>query len=874
MTKINKSFFYVCFSLILLITIYGNGGNSTYAKSSPSITYSTHVQSYGWMNTVKDGALSGTIGKSKRVEAIKIALKNAPYSGGISYKTHVQSYGWMNTVSNGAISGTSGKSKRVEAIQINLTGEMAKHYDVYYRVHTQSYGWLDWAKNGQSAGTEGFSKRVEALEIVLVEKGGKAPGATNKPFVAPLSVTYSTHVQSYGWMNNVKNGATSGTTGKGKRVEAIKILLENAPYSGGISYKTHVQSYGWMNSVQDGELSGTSGKSKRVEAIQMSLTGEMAEYYDVYYRVNVQSYGWLDWAKNGESAGTEGFSKRVEAIQIKLVEKGQNAPGSTAKPFISKPSIVYSSYVQSNGWTKSVKDGALSGTEGQSKRLEGLKIDIEDSPYDGEVIYSTKMQSNSWAGNSSSGNSSGMPGQTKPLEAVKINLSGEIANYYDIYYRLHVQSYGWLGWAKNGMKAGTVDLFKQAEAIEIKLVEKNKGDSVSEKNSYKTNISTTKVNYNISLSNALTMQMKVLPQTDKYKNSKAYVSSTYLKMLDKGIIKENNVYFRTSPSIKDDKNISVKNIKSNTSIIVLDKKIDGEEFSGSKTWYKIEYKDKELYVHSSLVKLTTRIGRALEDGLNIRSEKNSTSHIYGTVKKGTDLTVLQESGNWFEVSYNAWRNAKSSDVEYYLNPANFTSDKIQRFQFMDLTKTSNVPVSVLNQYLKGKGILDGKGQAFIDAGKEYGINEVYLMAHALLETGNGTSTLAKGVNYNGKTVYNMYGVGALDSCPNECGTKTAYENGWTSPEKAIIGGAEFIVNGYLNGYTDKEGNHDVKIIQNTLYKMRWNPQKMTLINRYGTSSANHQYATDIGWAYKQVKTMAAVYDIRPFIMHLEIPVYK
>ena len=77
----------------------------------------------------------GTEGQAKQLEALKISLKNPPYSGGISYKTHVQDYGWLNNVSNGAISGTSGESKRVEAIQINLTGEMANYYDIYYRVH-------------------------------------------------------------------------------------------------------------------------------------------------------------------------------------------------------------------------------------------------------------------------------------------------------------------------------------------------------------------------------------------------------------------------------------------------------------------------------------------------------------------------------------------------------------------------------------------------------------------------------------------------------------------------------------------------------------------------------------------------------------------
>ena len=71
----------------------------------------------------------------------------------------------------------------MEAIQIQLTGELAKNYDVYYRVHIQTYGWLDWAKNGESAGSEGLGKRLEAIEIVYVKKGNNPPGSTTRPFV-------------------------------------------------------------------------------------------------------------------------------------------------------------------------------------------------------------------------------------------------------------------------------------------------------------------------------------------------------------------------------------------------------------------------------------------------------------------------------------------------------------------------------------------------------------------------------------------------------------------------------------------------------------------------------------------------------------------
>ena len=301
-------------------------------SSSPSISYQTHVQDYGWQSWKSNGEVSGTVGQSKRLEGINIKLSNI--NGSIEYKTHVQDIGWQDWKSNGQMSGTTGQSKRLEAIKVKLSGEAANQYDVYYRVHAQDYGWLDWAKNGESAGTEGYSKRLEGIQIVLVKKGESAPGSTSRPFICKM-IKYQTHVQNIGWQGEKADGEMSGTTGQSLRLEAIKIQLSSS-IDGGIVYKTHVQDYGWQNFVTNGQASGTSGQAKRLEAIQMQLTGNAMNQYDLYYRVHAQNFGWLGWAKNGESAGTAGYSYRLEGIQIVLVPKGGNAPGSTSKHYYNK----------------------------------------------------------------------------------------------------------------------------------------------------------------------------------------------------------------------------------------------------------------------------------------------------------------------------------------------------------------------------------------------------------------------------------------------------------------------------------------------------------------------------------------------------------
>lgn len=171
---------------IVLVPKGGEAPGSTsnaYLEKAVSVQYRTHVQKLGWLDFVENGALSGTVGQAKRLEAIQIQLSNAQYSGGIEYCTHVQKDGWQGYVSNGALSGTAGEAKRLEAIRIRLTGEMSEKYDIYYRVHSQTYGWLGWAKNGEEAGTSGLAKRLEGIEIQILPKGSEAPGSTENCYI-------------------------------------------------------------------------------------------------------------------------------------------------------------------------------------------------------------------------------------------------------------------------------------------------------------------------------------------------------------------------------------------------------------------------------------------------------------------------------------------------------------------------------------------------------------------------------------------------------------------------------------------------------------------------------------------------------------------
>ena len=324
---------------------------------------------------------------------------------------------------------------------------------------------------------------------------------------ANVTISYRTHVQSFGWQNPVTNGVMSGTTGKAKRLEGIEISVSGNKNLG-IQYATHCQTYGWLPWSANGEMSGTTGEAKRLEAIEIRLTGADKDKYDVYYRVHAQSYGWLGWAKNGEPSGTAGYAKRLEGIQIVVVKKTEAAPGldyagvnaskgvHDSRAYIAKTNgtitipgsadstnIMYKTHVQSFGWQNWVLNGTMSGTSGKAKRLEGINIKLSNAAYAGGIQYRTHIQTYGWEKEwKKDGVMSGTSGKAKRLEAIQIKLYGEMANHFDVYYRVHAQSYGWLGWAKNGEESGTAGYAKRLEGIQIVLVPKG---SAAPANNYK-----------------------------------------------------------------------------------------------------------------------------------------------------------------------------------------------------------------------------------------------------------------------------------------------------------------------------------------------------------------------------------------------------
>jgi len=195
-----------------------------------------------------------------------------------------------------------------------------------------------------------------------------------------------------------------------------------------------------------------------------------------------------------------------------------------------------------------------------------------------------------------------------------------------------------------------------------------------------------------------------------------------------------------------------------------------------------------------------------------------------------------------------WANASRSQVNSSMNVDMLFSDPVKKMQFMDLHYHEGIRAEDLDVLLMGKGALNGKGSIFLKASEANDINPIYLISHALLESQNGRSELAKHNNF--------FGLGAIDGHALKGGAKFANQQGWSSADLGIMGGAKVISQKWINSAAGS---------QDTLYSMRWNPMN---------PGKNPQYATDIDWASKQTKI---IYDQVTKIQKVNpsyLPLYK
>ena len=113
-------------------------------------------------------------------------------------------------------------------------------------------------------------------------------------------------------------------------------------------------------------------------------------------------------------------------------------------------SVSYQTHVQDIGWQAPVSNGMTAGTTGRAKRGEALKINLlsqDGTPLGNDSIsVQSHITGIGWESQSvGNGQASGTVGQSRAIEAIKLSLSGGLSDSYDIWYRVHSANVGWLG---------------------------------------------------------------------------------------------------------------------------------------------------------------------------------------------------------------------------------------------------------------------------------------------------------------------------------------------------------------------------------------------------------------------------------------------
>lgn len=737
---------------------------------------------------------------------------------GVTYDAQVQNIGWQDPVYDGSIAGTQGQNLRLETLKISLTNALPGMY-LTYQAHVQYKGWMNPVEDSQIAGTVGQSLRVEAIKIQL----HNAPN---------YHIQYQAHVQNVGWQDWVQDGQQAGTTGKGLKIEALRIKIvkdSSAQTTYNSVYQTHVQNIGWQDWNETNDIAGTVGKGLGIEAIKLNIQN-LQQGMSIKYQAHVQSIGWQDWVQNGQIAGTTGKNLHIEAFRAVLVG-------------MSGYHIQYQAQVQNIGWMPWTQDGGDGGTTGRNLQLEAIRIQIvKDQPTTAapQNVITQPTVSTSFLNN-----------QSATLTGYAVNQYGnkEIDVYIDDAFAgkastgldsLQVSNSAYLNGTKSGysfpiplrfLGEGTHNIQIQAIGNDQTLNNQSISFNVHvlqpmicvdtpTEGTFIKNVTNQLPVVGWSL-NAFGVSKVQIFVDNQYKGDSAIGGSRP---------DVNNVYpnYINGSNSGFNYNLDISSLTNGAhTLTVKSTGNDGMVTSSSQRIYKF-YSDNQF---------TTNY--------NISESQLVDAQMALTVNGGAP--VSDNNGNWVA--------SDRQTVEYYVDPMNFM-DSYGIYQFLSLSYIQGISADDLNKILQGRGVLSGKGAVFLAAGQNSNVNPIYLVSHAILETGSGTSTLATGVTVNGTKVYNMFGIHAFDSDPIKYGSQYAYDSNWTSVDAAIYGGAKWISTYWINSSQYK---------QNTLYKMRWNP----------ASPGDHEYASDVRWAYNQVYFIKKLTDMcdNPSLQ-FDIPQFK
>ena len=218
-----------------------------------------------------------------------------------------------------------------------------------------------------------------------------------------------------------------------------------------------------------------------VEDIIAKLIGDGHDVYGVIKFTITNRDGNIELTTDGARKATK--QPEISANRFHLREYGksydytvevfalENDPPTPS----TDAAIQYFGHVERVGDIPAVTQPAMCGTEGQSKRLEGIQIDY--SP-ESTVRVPLRYRGHFYGSGNSDwvqvGNYLGSRGLEKQMEAIWVEIADDsLRSTYDVYYSSHIAGFGWTSWSKNGQMSGTTGCIRRIEAVRIYIARRN-----------------------------------------------------------------------------------------------------------------------------------------------------------------------------------------------------------------------------------------------------------------------------------------------------------------------------------------------------------------------------------------------------------------
>ena len=210
-----------------------------------------------------------------------------------------------------------------------------------------------------------------------------------------------------------------------------------------------------------------------------------------------------------------------------------------------------------------------------------------------------------------------------------------------------------------------------------------------------------------------------------------------------------------------------------------------------------------------------------------------------------------------------WLCASHKAIECQMDPRNILNEE-NIFQFKELTYVENAPtVDGIDEITKDTFLQgDNISEALIQAGKNANLDPYFIASRLIQEQGRKGTVLSQGYEYKETVIYNPFNINATGNSASEIienAAEYAYNQGWDSLEKGLIGGIEFMKSGYI----DKG--------QNTLYL-----QKFDIVDQ-DRSLYTNQYMQNLLAPMSEASNMLEIYKASNTVdskLNFIIPLYE